>query len=352
MKTQDTRLEHKMRTDRIKLAVGLLTVLLLLGCSSLIVSPLKPLQKPLPKTQHISAVPFFPVRGNHEGPDDVDFLVHSLLPAYGTEIHRLNDSSVNYYVDWKNIRLIVVDQFSEFSRKTDTDMFSWLKPDGGNINALGLKWTESVINSAGPEIDHIFISFHKPAFPRKRHVHDSFDAFPENRDAFWNMLVRHNDKVRAVFVAHTHNYSRMRVKDPTSVGDTGYPDQPGGVYQIDGGTTGKNGLPNTIVEVHVQGRNLAFRTVQAASSSKPFKVIDQWAIETSPGDSIPSWNFAFICDNRNSFDSFKRNLEEINAMTVNPTPVFGKAEFVADGGDMDSVQENYEEVYLKIFGIR
>jgi len=341
-----------MKFNRLKLAAALLTALLLLGCSNLIVSPLKPLQKPLPQTQAIATVPFFPVRGNHEGADDVDFLINSLLPAYGSEIHRLDDSSVNYYVDWKNIRLIVVDQFSQFSHETDTDLFSWLTPDGGNINAQGLKWTESVINSAGPEIDHIFIAFHKPAFPRHRHVHDSFDAFPENRDAFWNMLVRHNDKVRAVLVAHTHNYSRMRVKDPTAAGDTDYPDQPGGIYQIDGGTTGKEGDPNTIVEIQVQGKNLAFRTVQAAGPGKPFKVIDQWALETSPADSLPSWNFAFICDNRNSFDSFKRNLEEINAMTVNPSPAFNQTEFVVDGGDMDPVQENYEEIYLKVFGIR
>ena len=341
-----------MRNNKIKLAGAILSVLLLLGCSELVFSPLTPLQKSAPQTLQIASVPFFPVRGNHEGSEDVDFLVNALLPAYGTEIHRLNDTSVNYYVDWKNIRLIVVDQFSEFSHETDTDMLSWAKPSGGNINTLGLKWTESLINSAGPGIDHIFIAFHKPAFPRHRHVNDSFDAFPENRNAFWNMLVRHNDKVRAVLVAHTHNYSRMRVKDPTMVGDTGYPDKEGGIYQIDGGTTGKEGLPNTIVEVQVQGKNLAFRTVQAKSSGKPFKVIDQWAMDTNPTDSLPSWNFAFICDNRNSLDSFKRNLEEIKAQKVNPVPSFDKAEFVVDGGDMDPVQENYEEVYLKVFGIR
>lgn len=341
-----------MKINKNKWAGILSIILILLSCSNPVMSPLTPVQKPLPTTQHISVVPFFPVRGNHEGANDVDFIVHSLLPAYGSKVHRLDNTSLNYFVDWKNVRLIVVDQFSQFSHKTNTDLFSYLKPDGGNINALGLKWTESIINSAGPEIDHIFIAFHKPAFPRHRHVHDSFDAFPENRNAFWNMLVRHNDKVRAVLVAHTHNYSRMRVKDPASVGDTGCPDQAGGIYQIDGGTTGKEGMPNTILEIQIRGKNLAFRTVQAASPDNPFKVIDQWTLETDPNDSLPTWNFAYISDNRNSFDSFKRNLEEIKTMTVNPTPVFGKAEFVVDGGDMDPVQENYEEIYLKIFGLR
>ena len=73
---------------------------------------------------------------------------------------------------------------------------------------------EQVIASAPPDIDHIFVAFHEPAFPRYRHIWDSFNASPEERDAFWNMLVAHNDIVRAVFVAHTHTYSRMRVLDP------------------------------------------------------------------------------------------------------------------------------------------
>jgi hypothetical protein len=332
--------------------VSLVFVFLLISCTDLILSPFSPVEKPLPAVQNIASVPFFPVRGNHEGTDDVNFLVNSLLPAYGTEIHRLDNKSVNYYFDWKNIRVIVVDQFSEFSQETDTDFFSWLGNSGGNINKLGLKWVESIIDSAGPGIDHIFVAFHEPSFPRHRHINSSFDAYPANRDAFWKMLVRHNNKVRAVLVAHTHHYSCMRVKDPATVTETNYPDEPGGIYQIDVGTTGKEGLPNTIVEVNVKGKNLYFRTVQAENSSAPFRVIDHWSFITNPADTIPSWNFAYIGDNRNSYDSYKRNLEEIKNMTLNPAPRFEHAEFVIDGGDMDPDQENYQNIYLKVFGIR
>jgi hypothetical protein len=188
--------------------------------------------------------------------------------------------------------------------------------------------------------------------PIPSHVHDSFDAFPENRDAFWEMLVQHNDKVRGVFVSHTHYYSRMRVKNPSSVGDTGYPDQTGGIYQIDGGTTGKEGMPNTVVEIQVQGTNLTFRAIQASDAVASFEMIDQWQLERDLDDSTAPWTFAFIGDNRNSFDSFTRNLHEIQDMTANPDPTFTRPEFVIDGGDMDPVQENYENAYLGVFGMQ
>ena len=300
----------------------------------------------------IAAIPFFPVRGNHETSDDVDYIINSLLPASGVKIHQYNNSSVNYYFDYNNSRFIVVDQFSEFSENSKSSLLTLFEDKGGNINSLGLKWVESIIDSSGQNIEHVFVLFHKPAFPRHRHIHDSFDVFPKERNAFWNMLLKHKDKVRAVFVAHTHYFSRMRVSNPATVDDSSFPNDSDGIFQIDGGTTGKEGYASTIVEIMIQGKNIRFRVVQAKTPSDNFKVIDEWSIISSSNDSLPVTIFAYICDNRDRYNFFQRSLEEIKNMTVNPVPHFGKMEFVFDGGDMDPVQKNHEEIYLKVFGTK
>ncbi len=304
------------------------------------------------KSNFIARIPFFPVRGNHEKQSDVSYINNYIFPAYKNKIHRMNNHSMNYYVDWKNIRLIIIDQFSEFSRASDNGFFAWLMPNNGNINDSGRKWTESVINSAGNTINHIFIAFHEPAFPRGRHIHDSFDKYPINRNKFWNMLMQHN-KVRAVFVGHTHYYSRMRVNNPSSMGDTGLPNQKGGIFQIDCGTTGREKYNNTIVEINIKGNNVLFRTIQAKNGTADFQVIDQWQLnENLNSKDKTGWSFAFIGDNRDGFLSYKKNLEEIRDLTVNPKPLFNSMEFILSGGDMDPVKENYENIYLKVFGLQ
>lgn len=340
-----------MRKLRIFTIIGFLLSILLLNCTYKEPSSATSLSGATSRSPAAARIPFFPVRGNHEEKSDLSYIVNALLPAYEGKIYRMDNHSVNYFVDWKNVRIIVIDQFSEFSKRQNGGIFSWLTSDGGNINASGREWTESVINSAGPQIDHIFIAFHEPAFPRNRHVRHSFDRFPENRNQFWNMLVRNNDKVRAVLVAHTHYYSRMRIKNPLSVKDIGLPDQEDGVFQIDCGITGRKAYDNTIIEINIQGKNVRFRVIQA-QNNRPFHLIDTWRIDVNaaPNDRDPEWSFAFIGDNRNGFSSFRKNLEEIRDMRVNPAPVFNFIEFVVDGGDMSPVQKNYEDVYLRVFG--
>jgi hypothetical protein len=137
--------------------------------------------------------------------------------------------------------------------------------------------------SAPENIDHIFVAFHSPAFPR----HDSYNirtAARPARDAFWNMLIAHKDRVRAVFVAHTHAYSRLRVLDPASAdaNDTdAFPDEEGGIYQVDVGAAG-NGVYTIVVMVQIDGDNVSFRVLEAGGGSDdPFSVIDEWQVEST-----------------------------------------------------------------------
>jgi len=111
--------------------------------------------------QNIKTSPkFIPVIGNH----DLDYTFFIKEKIFGSQkfFNWHDSSSFNYYVDWKNCRLIVVDQYSSFGL------------NNGCINENGIKWVEDLIKSSNSK--HVFIAFHEPAFPRYRHVGNSFDA--------------------------------------------------------------------------------------------------------------------------------------------------------------------------------
>ncbi|RLD10817.1 MAG: hypothetical protein DRI44_05070 [Chlamydiae bacterium] len=139
----------------------------------------------------------------------------------------------------KNIRFIIIDPYTDFG-------------DGGVINDAGRQWVENVIISAPEKVKHIFVIFHEPAFPRVRHIGNSFDAIPKLRNLFWKMLMRHKNKVRAVFCGHTHHYYKMKIADPESKEANSpkcFPMQNGGIYQIDVGAAGRS---HTLNETYVQ----------------------------------------------------------------------------------------------------
>lgn len=195
---------------------------------------------------------YYPAIGNHdyETTAERNYIQNTILPAQ-PNITRYSAETADYFIDWKNIRVIVVDAYAEFG-------------DDGCVFSDGLAWVESVINTA-VAARHIFIMFHDPAFPRFRHVGDSFNACPVDRNAFWNMLVDHKDKVRAVFVGHTHQYCRMRVLDPDSEAANDldqYPDDEGGIYQIDAGAAG-NGDRNVIIRLEINGDTIMVRVLDA-----------------------------------------------------------------------------------------
>ena len=213
--------------------------------------------------------PLLAVVGNHDlGAADFPFIRDVMIPAVPGIIRR-RPSSCDYYRDYRNVRMIVVDAYGECGKT-------------GVIRGTGLRWVEQVIGETPEDIDHIFISFHEPAFPRGRHVTDSFNANIKQRDAFWRMLLSAGGgRVRAVLVGHTHSYSRMRVRDPGSEAAndlSAFPNEDGGIYQIDAGAAG-HGLTNTLVQIQVEGKDLFFRTLQAAAGpDQPFAECDRWEL--------------------------------------------------------------------------
>jgi hypothetical protein len=192
---------------------------------------------------------YFPVRGNHELAPDVQFIIKKILPLYGERIKRQDEKNLNYYTDWKNVRLIVLDQYSSFDRSLD----------GG----MSLKWIENALRIP-IHITHVFVAFHEPYLPQ--HV--------EN-DPFWSLLLRHRNKVRAVFAGHTHMHRMER-----------FPDQHTGIYYVNTGNAGQKSHSDnrqTIVQVMIDEDRVVFRVIQAPDGTSDFRIVEQWELNPAGG---------------------------------------------------------------------
>jgi len=199
---------------------------------------------------------YLPVLGNHDAGDE-KLIRRTILPSLKNAV---GDDPEDYYADWKNVRVIV----------------------GTHLAKL-----ERAIASAPASIDHIFIADHYPVFPRHAHIEE-----PGSRDiALWSVLLEHRERVRAYFCGHTHHYSRMRVANPRGLAATpdGFPDEEGGIYQIDSGNAGRPSHGEkkcTVVLVRVDGKDLTFRAIQAPHDTPDsFVLRDRWTLPAS--DSKP-----------------------------------------------------------------
>lgn len=186
---------------------------------------------------------FFPVRGNHEKAKDVRYILDRILPRAGQKVVTFSQGqeNVNYYVDWKNIRLIVLEPYWSSS---------------GSLGTFpALKWVRRAIETAGG--DHVFLAFHRPYFPREARA-----------DPFWSLLLQHADKVRVVFNGHVHKYSLKR-----------FPDEAGGICVVNAGNSGATGHNDgfrTLVEVRIDGPKVLMRSVRTPDDTKRFALKDQW----------------------------------------------------------------------------
>ncbi|MGA3117386.1 MAG: metallophosphoesterase [Syntrophobacteraceae bacterium] len=190
---------------------------------------------------------FIPVRGNHEAPEDVRFILKDILPSEQPPARVYDSESVTFCYDWKNVRLIVIDQYAAYAKDLSNKTF--------------LDWLERAIVSA-KNADHVFIAFHEPHFPPVLHS-----------DPSWSLLLKHSGKVRAVLWSHTHFYGRRYVSGSH-----------GGIELINTGAAGNTGHSdgmNTFVQIGIDGKVAAFRAVQAPDKTKDFRVTDSWKVKAS-----------------------------------------------------------------------
>jgi len=203
---------------------------------------------------------FLPVIGNHDS-SYRSFVLGTIMPGEGIQA-SFDKSTVAYYTDVRNVRVIVVDQYRGTGFKD------------GCINDAGIRWVEQAIASA-KDADHIFVSMHVPAFTRVRHVGEGFESCPDQRNRFWDMIVRNRDKVRAVLAAHTHHSSVMRVRDPRGPANDGksYPFEAGGVYQFDAGGAGNSDDGKiTVITFLIDGKAASAQVLQSPNGQARFSV--------------------------------------------------------------------------------
>ena len=117
----------------------------------------------------------------------------------------------SYSFDYAHAHFVVLNEY--FNGTAD-------KGADGDIVPELLKWLDADLAANAQPMTFVF--GHEPAFPSSRHVGNSLDAHPANRDAFWNTLVKYH--VPAFFSGHTHYY---------------YQELHQGVYQICDGNVGK-----------------------------------------------------------------------------------------------------------------
>lgn len=137
-----------------------------------------------------------------------------------------------YSFDYENSHFVVLDSDRSRWHLVDATQRQWLETDlSGNTK------------------ENTFIFFHEPAFPVGHKITSSLDALPEERDALWEILDRHN--VTAVFSGHEHIFSRKLINSSV------FPTAQHSIYQFIVGNTDaySHSKPRRPVEYYYRGKS-------------------------------------------------------------------------------------------------
>ena len=221
---------------------------------------------------------WYPVIGNHEEEDGVEMEwlrneydngngVRTALKHYTNQDGPTGSVRVNYSWDYGDAHFVALNQYWNGGTAEGSGQST-----GGSDTAAGgdivpelRTWLANDL--AANTKPYVFVFGHEPAFPYNRHVGDSLDQYPANRDAFWQVL--EDSDVHAFFVGHTHYYSTHQ-GDKNHVGD---------VWQIDAGNAGND-----------PGDGLTYVDVVVGSGSVRFDVyrsVGGWGLAESWSEPIP-----------------------------------------------------------------
>ncbi|TLN08166.1 hypothetical protein FDZ74_12375, partial [bacterium] len=153
-----------------------------------------------------------------------------------------------YSFDVAPVHFVALNEYCDADGDASTD---------GDISPLLYDWLASDLGAATQP--YTFVIGHEPAYPQPdadlggpaRHLGDSLDKYPENRDRFWALLAR--EGVTAYLTGHTHAFSAY-FKD--------------GVWQIDAGHArgaGDTSLPSTFLVIDVTRQAVLLRVYRGAA---------------------------------------------------------------------------------------
>jgi len=179
-----------------------------------------------------TAAIWYPIIGNHEAEtlSDMEWLRTEYNTGNGGRTAlKFNTNQdgptgsieTTYSWDYGNAHFVALNQYWN----GETTLGSDNATDGDIVPAL-YNWLAADLTANSKSF--VFVFGHEPAFPYNRHVGNSLDQYPNNRDAFWSLL--ENEDVQAFFCGHTHYYSKHR----------GDKDNVGYVWQFDVGNAGQD----------------------------------------------------------------------------------------------------------------
>ena len=171
--------------------------------------------------------------GNHDAPPTGDdIFVETIAPWYPANGPALAPRGTVFSFDRDDCHFVITNPY-------------WRYPSGGYTDEQ-LEWIEQDLRASTRTFKFVF--GHEPAFPLSRHIGDSLDANPVNRDRFWQILK--DNGALAFFCGHTHNLSHS-IKN--------------GVYQIDNGEV-RGGGPINVTLVDVIGDKATVKSYQTDGS--------------------------------------------------------------------------------------
>lgn len=198
---------------------------------------------------------WYPVVGNHElpGAGNEPYSGANMAWLRGYDYGAVNLGpggcpTTTYSFDYGNAHFVVLNEYCDATGDTVTD---------GDVPDHLYNWL--VADLSATQRTHVFVLGHEPAYPqpdadngRERHIDDSLNAHPANRDRFWSLLKAAD--VVAYICGHTHNYSAVNVE---------------GVWQLDAGHArglGDTGARSTFILVRVDGPVVTFETYRDDAS--------------------------------------------------------------------------------------
>jgi len=145
-------------------------------------------------------------------------------------------SETAYYYAYGNLAMVVMNSNYWYTTKTQK-----IPEISGNVHGYimdnQLQWLKETLKKldADPDIDHIIVTIHTPAFPNGGHSGDDMwyggnnkvrpyvagkpvkKGIIERRDEFLDLLINGSEKVVAVLSGDEHNYSRMKLTAETPI---------------------------------------------------------------------------------------------------------------------------------------
>jgi hypothetical protein len=215
---------------------------------------------------------WFPVIGNHEISDGISNFNWCRDTKFQTLPWIVNSGptgSINTTYSWEyeNAHFVVLNGYWDGTTNSGGD-----HARDGDIVPVLRNWIDSDLFTT--DKIHKFVFIHEPAYPEHRHIGDSLDKYPANRDAFVTML--DNNSVETLFCGHTHFYEHDTSSEYPLLGN---------VHQLTNAKfraeTGEGG--HTITYVLINGTKTTYKIYNASSTTNgyPFTFLEEWTIDTS-----------------------------------------------------------------------